>query len=270
MSVAAAETSPLRAFPAYRRGRDADGGEGEGDRVGTDFSTYQHDRAHPGDRPKLSRHAGKVLWFTEDFDAPAASAPPEPEIIEPTFSRAQLEAARAEAFRAGGDAAAAQVASADQALIREAVTAIAANVAAARDDLRHRAEETAASIARLLLGSLGAVLPELAARYGEIEMQAVIRAVLPGLFKEPGVTVRVNPRHAAAIAQEIETADPDLAARLQVVATDAIPPGDMRVAWRNGAASRDAGALWAQVTEALALAGLAPLPVETRELEHAG
>jgi len=209
--------------------------------------------------------------FSEDFDlAPGMSNAPDPEIIAPTFSTAELETARAEAFQAGSDAAAAQAASTDHALIRQAVTAIATHLAAARDELLHHAEETAASLARLLLGSLSAVLPELSARYGEAELQAVIRAVLPGLFKEPAVTVRINPCHAAAAAREIETAEPELAARLHIVPTDSVPPGDVRIAWRNGAASRDAAALWAQVTEALGLAGLAPPPAETRELEHAG
>ena len=219
----------------------------------------------------IERHPpGKVL-FSEDFDlAPGIGAAPEPEVIEPTFSPAELEAARAEAFQAGNDAAAARAASADHALIRQALTAIATHLATARNDLLHHADETAAAIARLLLGSLAAVLPELSVRHGEAELQAVIRAVLPGLFKEPAVTVRINPRHAAAAAREIETADPELAARLHIVPTDTIPPGDVRIAWRNGAASRDAAALWAQVTEALGLAGLAPLPAETRELEHAG
>jgi len=219
----------------------------------------------------IGRHrTGRVL-FSEDFDlASDVLHAPEPEIIEPTFSAAELEAVRAEAFQAGSDAAAAQAASADHALIRQGITAIATHLATARDELLHHAEETAAAMARLLLGSLGAVLPQLAARYGEAELQSVMRAVLPGLFKEPAVTVRINPCHAAAAAQEIETADPELAGRLQIVPSDSVPPGDIRIAWRNGGASRDAAALWTQVAEALDLAGLAPLPAETRELEHAG
>jgi len=222
--------------------------------------------AHTTPRPRAT---GEVFFFAEDFDSPGSPVP-DPEVIEPTFSAAELEAMRAEAFQAGSSAAAAEAADADHTAIRETVKAIGAQFAAAHDDLLRHAEQTAATIARLLLGALGTMLPELAAQYGEAELQAVIRAVLPGLFKEPAATVRINPRHAGVTAREVERLDPDLAARLHIVPSEALPPGDVRIAWRNGAASRDAAALWTQITEALGLAGLSPLPAETRELEHAG
>jgi len=225
--------------------------------------------------------SGKII-FAEDFDrAPGLSAALEPEVIEPTFSAAELEAARAEAFEAGSAAATAAAATADGAQICHAVTAIADRLDAARDELLSHAEQAASAIARLLLGGLGTVLPALATHYGDAEVRAVIRAVLPGLFKEPAVTLRINPLHAAAAGDEIEHLDPDLAARVRIVPTDAVPAGDVRIAWRNGSATRDAAALWQQVVEALGLAGLAPRCTETtehatttehadtRELEHA-
>jgi flagellar biosynthesis/type III secretory pathway protein FliH len=216
------------------------------------------------------RPTGKVL-FAEDFDLPPGrrDTPPEPEVIEPTFSAAELEAACAEARQAGSDAASAEAAAADHAVIRQTVVAVAEQLTAAHDELIDLAEQSATMIARLLLGSLGVVLPELAARYGEAELQAIIRIVLPGLFKEPAVTLRINPRHCATVAREIERLDPDLAARLQIVPTESIPAGDARIAWRNGGATRDAAALWEQVTATLALSGLSPSLVKPKEIEYA-
>jgi flagellar biosynthesis/type III secretory pathway protein FliH len=215
------------------------------------------------------RPSGKIL-FAEDFDlAPANDAVPEPEVIEPTFSAAELEAARAEAWQAGSAAAAAEAAAADHAVIRDTVAAVAKQIGAAHGDLLDLAEQSAASIARLLLSSLGAVLPELATRYGEAELQAIIRVVLPGLFKEPAVTLRINPHHCTTVAREIERLDPELAARLQIVPIETIPPGDARIAWRNGGATRDAAALWEQVVATLGLSGLSPAIVERKEFEHA-
>ena len=215
------------------------------------------------------RPSGKIL-FAEDFDeSPAGDGAPEPEVIEPTFSAAELEATRAEAWQAGRDAATAEAAAADHASIRQTVAAIAAQLSAAHNELLDLAEHSAAAIARLLLGSLGVVLPELAARYGEAELQAIIRTVLPGLFKEPAVTLRINPRHCATLRREIERLDPDLAARLQLVPTDSMPPGDARIAWRNGGATRDAAALWEQVTATLGLSGLSPSLAEPTEIAHA-
>lgn len=215
------------------------------------------------------RPSGKVL-FAEDFDLLARDNPPEPEVIAPTFSAAELEAARAEAWQAGSDAASASAATADHAVIRQIVTTVAEQLSAAHDEVLDLAEQSAATIARLLLGSLGVVLPELAARYGEAELQAIIRIVLPGLFKEPAVTLRINPQHCTTVAREIERLDPDLAARLQIVPTELIPPGDARIAWRNGGATRDVAALWEQVAATLALAGLPPTLTELKEIEHAG
>jgi flagellar biosynthesis/type III secretory pathway protein FliH len=215
------------------------------------------------------RPSGKVL-FAEDFDlSPAHENPPEPEVIEPTFSAAELEAARAEAWQAGSDAASAAAAAADHAVIRQTIAAIAERLVAAHDELLELAEQSAATVARLLLGSLGVVLPELTARHGEAELQAIIRIVLPGLFKEPSVTLRINPQHCTTVAREIERLDPDLAARLQIVPTESMPAGDARIAWRNGGATRDAAALWEQVAATLALSGLSPSIAEPREIEHA-
>jgi flagellar biosynthesis/type III secretory pathway protein FliH len=215
------------------------------------------------------RPSGKVL-FAEDFDlSPGRENAPEPEVIEPTFSAAELEAARAEAWQAGSDAASASAAAADHAVIRQTIAAIAERLVAAHDELLELAEQSAATIARLLLGSLGVVLPELTARHGEAELQAIIRIVLPGLFKEPAVTLRINPQHCATVAREIERLDPDLAARLQIVPTESMPAGDARIAWRNGGATRDAAALWEQVAATLALSGLSPSIAEPREIEHA-
>lgn len=216
------------------------------------------------------RPSGKVL-FAEDFDMPAGrSRAPEPEVIEPTFSAAELEAARAEAWQAGSAAATAEAAAADHAVIRQTVAALAERLAAAHHELLDLAEQSAATIARLLLGSLGTVLPRLAAQYGEAELQAIIRIVLPGLFKEPAVTLRINPQHCDTVTREIERLDPELAARMQILPTDSIAVGDVRIAWRSGGATRDAAALWEQVVATLALSGLSPMLAEPKELEHAG
>lgn len=269
---AAFATSPMQWGRASGRtgaggGRKAsgDGSAGAGEGGPRPYAVYPPDRPQPG----LSRTAGEVFFFAEDFDLPAHANVPEPEVIEPSFSAAELESARAEGFQAGSAAAAEHAADAEQARIRQVLTAVAAQLNATRDELMQHAEQAAVTTARLLLGSLGVVLPELAGRYGEAELQAVIRVVLPGLFQEPAMTLRVNPCHAAAVTREIERHEPDLADRLQIVPTDTVPPGDARIAWRNGSAVRDAAALWAQVTEALGLVGLAPQQDATRELEHA-
>jgi hypothetical protein len=67
------------------------------------------------------------------------------------------------------------------------------------------------------------------------------------------------------VTQELVRLDPDLLAHVQTVECDAMSPGDVRIAWRNGAATRDAAALWQQVAAVLAPAGLLRAETEIRE-----
>ncbi len=192
--------------------------------------------------------------FGEDFDRPEAS--PEPEVIEPVFSAAELANAREAAWQQGNAAGLQEAAASDSAATRRTIEAIAAQFAEARDTAAALAEQSADAIARLLLDSLAAAFPVLCACYGEAEVQAIVRSVLPALTQEQMVTIRTNPLTARSLVREIGRLDPDLAARVQIAESDAMTPGDVKIAWRNGAAIRDATALWEQVAAILAPAGL--------------
>jgi flagellar biosynthesis/type III secretory pathway protein FliH len=113
-------------------------------------------------------------------------------------------------------------------------------------------------LARLIFDALGAVLPVTCAAVGVAEIMAVARAVLPAMTAEPSIVVRVNPCMAAEVEKALADLEREPEQRLQVLAADAIAPGDVRISWRDGAAVRDAGAAWGQVVEALAPLGLAP------------
>ena len=206
--------------------------------------------------------------FTEDFDLPAAA--PEPEVIEPVFSTRELTAAREAAWREGHAAGLQEATASDAAAMRQALVAIAGQFATERDAAAARAEQSAQAIASLLIDSLASVFPSLCARYGDEEVRAIVRTVLPALTQEVAITVRAHPRTTAALAQEIARLDPDLAARVQTVECDAMPPGDVRIAWRNGVATRDAAALWQQVMAILAPAGLLSADVAIRETVDGG
>jgi len=199
-----------------------------------------------------SRASG--VLFEEDFDRPASLA--EPEVIEPTFSAAEMASAREDAWREGRDAGVAETAASDAAAARHAIELIAAELNAARDMAAALADQSADAIARLLLGSLAATFPALCAQHGEAEVRAIVRAVLPGLTREPAITVRVNPRNAPGVAREVERLEPGLAAHVQITELDAMPPGDVRIDWRNGAAVRDAAILWEHVAAILVPEGL--------------
>lgn len=202
----------------------------------------------PVDSPRLG------ALFAEDFDRPETA--PQPEAVDPVFSANELAAEREVAWHAGHEAGLRDAVASDAAAARQALGAFAEQFAAACAAAAARAEESAEAIARLLLDGLAAAFPALCARYGDAEVRAIVRKVLPALTQEPTITVRAHPRTAKAAAQEIARLDPDLAARVQPVECDEMPPGDVRIAWRNGTAMRDAAALWQQVAAILAPAGL--------------
>ena len=199
----------------------------------------------PADLPRIG------ALFAEDFDRP-----PQSEVTEPMFSADELAAAREAAWHAGHEAGLAAATTSVAAATHEAVGAFAEQFAAECAAAQARAETSAEAIAQLLLGSLAATFPALCARYGDAEVRAIIRTVLPALTQEPTITVRAHPRTARAVTQEIARLDPELAAHVQSVGCDAMAPGDVRIAWRNGTATRDAAALWQQVAAVLAPAGL--------------
>jgi flagellar biosynthesis/type III secretory pathway protein FliH len=192
--------------------------------------------------------------FAEDFDRPETA--PEPEAIEPVYSAGDLAAAREAAWHDGREAGLKAAAASDAAATHRATQALIEQFAAECDAAASRAEQSAEAIARLLLDSLAATFPVLCARYGDAEVRSIVRSVLPALSQEPAVTVRAHPRTARAVRQEIARLDPEIAAHVETVECDAMPPGDVRIAWRNGSATRDAAALWQQVAEILAPAGL--------------
>ena len=202
--------------------------------------------------------------FAEDFDVPEVA--PDPEAIEPVYSARELTAARDAAWRDGHEAGLQDAATSDNAATRQAIAAFAEQFAMECEAATARDEQSAEAIARLLLDSLAAIFPTLCVRYGDAEVRAIVRTVLPALTQEPAITVRANPRTARALTQEITRLDPDL----QAVDCDAMSSGDVRIAWRNGTATRDAAALWQQVAAVLAPAGLLRADAAIRETVNGG
>ena len=206
-----------------------------------------------------ARAAAGVL-YAEDFDAPDPLPEPEPETIEPAFSLAEVEEARAEAR-----AAARLDAEEGQAAARlRALQAIGAGLDAARDTAREDAAAASEVIARTMLGALSACLPSLCARYGAAEVRTLARAVLPALVDEPRITVRLSPHDARMLDEEIALLEPELAARISLAPTDAMPRGNLRIVWQDGLAVRDATAARAAVHDALDALGL----INSQELAH--
>lgn len=202
------------------------------------------------------------VLYAEDFDeadaAPMPAGPAaEPEIIDPTFTLAELEAARAEA-REEGERRALQDRRTNAAQASaEALAALAATTSEAREEARLFAEAAAEALSRTALSLLSGALPALCSRHGEGEVRALVRQLLPMLAREPRAVIRVNPHSLPGVQHELAGADPELAARITLIPTDALLPGDLRASWDEGALTRDSAAIQAAMQRALAELGLA-------------
>ncbi len=217
--------------------------------------------------PRPSRSAAAGILYAEDFDdenqaETAASHPaPEPEVIEPVFTAAELEAARADA-RAIGRAEAERGVAASR---LQVLQLIASGMTEAREEAHHIAEQAAEAVARCTLTSLAACLPALCAQHGADELRALIRVVLPALTNEPRITVKLHPHMVAVVRDEIASLEIEAADRITLQPSEAIAPGDARVGWSDGSAGRHAARAQAAVENALAVLGL--LECHSRQME---
>ena len=186
-------------------------------------------------------------------DLPVAEAEPaEPEVVEPSFTAGELEAARAEGREAGRMEAERGLAASRASM----VGLLAAGLAEVQGSAQGVAEAAAEGVARCLLSMVAACLPALCERHGAAELQALARAVLPALVDEPRITVRVHPYMQVAMQAEVAALDIELAERVQLLPTEAVAPGDARISWADGAVVRDAACARRAVEDALAALGL--------------
>ena len=191
--------------------------------------------------------------FDEDGSEPQPVAPaPDLEIIEPVFTAADLEAARAEGRLAGRTEAEHGLAGARNQML----ATVSAGLSEARAGALAVAEAAAEGVAQCMLSALAGCLPDLCVRHGTAELRALVRALLPALSQEPRISVRVHPRMLPMMQEEIAALDADLAACVQLVPTDAMPPGDARINWTDGSAVRDTAHARAAFEDGLALLGL--------------
>ena len=213
---------------------------------------------------------GALALFARDFDDPAArdgvivldeQEPPDAasELAPPSISTAALEeacaAARAEGLRQGYAEAAAIRDTECDALVANLILGL--NRADAH--MRDAVEEASSRLAELVLAMLAAGFPTLCARHGAAEVARFTRDVVALLGQEPRIVIRVNPALESTLEEVLAELEQEQRDAILIEPRDNLPPGDARIAWRHGLASRDIGVLRARLAEALGHLGLAPV-----------
>jgi flagellar assembly protein FliH len=181
----------------------------------------------------------RPFTFGSEFDTSVAPKPVKPP--EPTFSKAELEAAR----QAGiADGRAAATAEAQQAREQRATAALS-QIAKEMGELRARntltslaSEQFAISVAELLLGK---ALPELAKRNGHLEILAFFQTCLQEARCEPRLVVRVSETVVEVLRPLLEqaTAQSGFEGKIVILPEAGLGAADCRIEWADGGGERD-------------------------------
>lgn len=161
---------------------------------------------------------------------PPGAAPPPPDPAELiAAARAEGEAeGHARGFAEGLEEGLRRQAAAQQAAMTASLAAIAAALEAAAEQGARAAAEAAEALATTLLAAMDAALPAEAARCGEAMVARIAAELLPALADRPEARLRVAPGLVPGIAARLPQGP-------EVVADPALPPGDARIEWRDGA-----------------------------------
>ncbi len=216
-------------------------------------------------------HPSSGILFLEDFEAPEVPPAPEPVVMPPLFTDADLAQACAEAQAAGYERGLAQARDESAEATRRAIEAIASALSTASDTVARTAECHADAMAALLMGSLRTALPTLCQGFGAQEAAAIATLLRPGLCRYPAVRVCANretrPELERALCSGLRELAGDLCERLSFVDAPDVAPGDVRLEWDTGAASRDTERIWTDIAAVLSPLGL--LAADAAALESA-
>lgn len=190
---------------------------------------------------------------------------------EPTFSKAELDAAQAAGLEAGRIAALAEAAQAAETRAAEALAALAAGLSellAARDSEAAAAQERAIEAMRDVLRKLA---PALSRKAPLVELEEFITQCLRDAFDEPRLVLRIADSAFEAVQQRLAalTAATAFAGKVVLLADETLEQGDARVEWAEGGAERDARRLVHDIDGALARAlDSIPVPGTSRPEEN--
>jgi len=212
--------------------------------------------------------ATEKFLFDYDFDQPAVNdehdeenltegdgtAEPEPEIIVPTFSEEELNAAREEGFARGkGEGINETLISAEQktASTLEMIVTKIEDIYQRQDEanmtIAHDAVNVAASITRKLF-------PQFSTHGAIEEVERVVVSVMEKVVDEPRLTITVNSFLLNGITERLDDmmAETGFEGKVILNGDDALPESDCRIEWGAGTASRDTNSLWQMIDSLIA------------------
>ena len=204
--------------------------------------------------------------FDQSFDAPdppraGGRKTPAP-APEPSFTKAEFEAARSAAAGEARAAALTEAAASSDARAAAALAAMQTGLAALLEARARVAEEAQRRAVELIQAVLRKAVPILARKAALLEIEAMVADCLRETFDEPRIVLRVADALFEPLQKRLAalTAAAGFAGRIVLLADETLGPGDARVEWAEGGAERDIGRLMRDIDGALARA-LDTIPV---------
>jgi flagellar assembly protein FliH len=192
---------------------------------------------------------------------------------EPTFTRAEVEAACAKAREEGRQAALSEAAGALEGRLAQAAEALVSGMAAvaARDDaLRHETETNAIELLRMVAAK---AVPALVRKEPLAELEAMVVECLRETADEPRIVLRVAPDLFEPMRRRLDpiAQGHGFAGKFVLLVDESIGPADGRLEWADGGAERNAARIARDIDAALARAVLNPISASepsTEETTH--
>lgn len=206
--------------------------------------------------------------FEDDFATPGeqhrtrarlSQAAPEPEVIVPSFTADELAEARAEGVLEGRAAGAAEARAAIEARIAGALETLATRLGDAKAEANRAAEQAAGALAATTLDLLARALPATAAHHAQQGCAELAEALLAKLAGVDRIAIRLPPELAKSLGPRLAAAAAtvDFTGKLDVIPTDGMVAGEMRISWPGGEARREPKALGQAARDVLVRLGLA-------------
>ena len=189
--------------------------------------------------------------FDRSFDVeipdPAASAndakeeePEEPEVIVPTFSQEEMDAARQAGFEEGRQQGVREAADATERRVADSLDAMLAQfnrVFAQQDAINEAATRNGVRVADALVRAL---FPELNRKGAVDEIMGVADDVMALIRSEPKVVIRVHEELRDVVEARIGAvaSAKGYGGRIEVLGDAAVALGDCRIDWTGGGAER--------------------------------
>ena len=197
--------------------------------------------------------------FDRSFDLPdAARAVPHKLATppEPTFTKAEVEAARAAGFADGRREALAEMAQSTEARAAVALEALASTIEEAlqlRQDAAEAAQRRALETIRAIVRK---AVPALCRTAPLLELETLVSECVREAFDEPRIVLRVADGIFEAMQQRLAaiTGPAGFAGKVVMLADDSLDLADARVEWAEGGAERDTKRLLRDIDGALARA----------------